>query len=245
MSNQKTEMPFWDHLEELRWRLIKSIVFVLIGAFISYYYSDEIMDWLIVPTQNLSIDLNLQVLKVTSMFTIKLSIAIMGGMILGLPAIIYQFWKFISPAFEKKHDITLLFTLLFSSIFFLIGMLFGYNIIVPFSLGFFTSLTAGSLDIAYNFTLEGYLIYVMWLLFACGLVFQLPVISTFFTRIGLLTADGLKKNRKFAIVIFLILGAVLTPPDPLSQVMIFVPLLLLYEFSIFLSWATKRKSESK
>ena len=102
MKQDKTEMPFWDHLEELRWCLIKSILAIFIGAVITYNYADVIMHWLIIPTESLSIDMNLQVLKVTSMFTVKLSIALFGGIFMGLPVIMYQFWRFISPAFEKK-----------------------------------------------------------------------------------------------------------------------------------------------
>ena len=235
MNNQSPEMPFWDHLEELRWRLIKSIIAILIGAGFSYAYSDIIMYWLINPTESLSIDLNLQVLKITSMFTVKLSVALFGGMILGLPVILYQFWRFISPAFEDKYGVAVIFTVLFSSAFFLLGMSFAYFVIIPFSLFFFTSLTAETIDVAYNFTLEGYLMYILWLIFGCGLLFQLPVISIFFTKIGILTPTFLREYRKFAVVVFLILGAVLTPPDPVSQILIVVPLIILYEFSILIS----------
>jgi len=235
MNNQSPEMPFWDHLEELRWRLIKSIIAILIGAGFSYAYSDIIMYWLINPTESLSIDLNLQVLKITSMFTVKLSVALFGGMILGLPVILYQFWRFISPAFEDKYGVAVIFTVLFSSAFFLLGMSFAYFVIIPFSLAFFTSLTAETIDVAYNFTLEGYLMYILWLIFGCGLLFQLPVISIFFTKIGILTPAFLREYRKFAVVVFLILGAVLTPPDPVSQILIVVPLIILYEFSILIS----------
>ena len=157
MTSQSPEMPFWDHLEELRWRLIKSISAILMGAVITYNYADIIMYWLINPTESLSIDLNLQVLKITSMFTVKLSVALFGGMVLGLPVILYQFWRFISPAFEDKYGVTVVLTVLFTSIFFLLGMSFAYFVIIPFSLSFFTSLTAESIDVAYNFTLEGYL----------------------------------------------------------------------------------------
>ncbi|HIB14756.1 MAG TPA: twin-arginine translocase subunit TatC [Candidatus Marinimicrobia bacterium] len=241
MNNQSPEMPFWDHLEELRWRLIKSIIAILIGAGFSYAYSDIIMYWLINPTESLSIDLNLQVLKITSMFTVKLSVALFGGMILGLPVILYQFWRFISPAFEDKYGVAVIFTVLFSSAFFLLGMSFAYFVIIPFSLAFFTSLTAETIDVAYNFTLEGYLMYILWLIFGCGLLFQLPVISIFFTKIGILTPAFLREYRKFAIVVFLILGAVLTPPDPVSQILIVVPLIILYEFSILISKLFKPK----
>ena len=241
MNNQSPEMPFWDHLEELRWRLIKSIIAILIGAGFSYAYSDIIMYWLINPTESLSIDLNLQVLKITSMFTVKLSVALFGGMILGLPVILYQFWRFISPAFEDKYGVAVIFTVLFSSAFFLLGMSFAYFVIIPFSLFFFTSLTAETIDVAYNFTLEGYLMYMLWLIFGCGLLFQLPVISIFFTKIGILTPAFLREYRKFAVVVFLILGAVLTPPDPVSQILIVVPLIILYEFSILISKLFKPK----
>ncbi len=234
-------MPFWDHLEELRWRLIKSIIAILIGAGFSYAYSDIIMYWLINPTESLSIDLNLQVLKITSMFTVKLSVALFGGIILGLPVILYQFWRFISPAFEDKYGVAVIFTVLFSSAFFLLGMSFAYFVIIPFSLAFFTSLTAETIDVAYNFTLEGYLMYILWLIFGCGLLFQLPVISIFFTKIGILTPAFLREYRKFAVVVFLILGAVLTPPDPVSQILIVVPLIILYEFSILISKLFKPK----
>jgi len=241
MTKKSSEMPFWDHLEELRWRLIKSIIAILIGAGFSYAYSDIIMYWLINPTESLSIDLNLQVLKITSMFTVKLSVALFGGMILGLPVILYQFWRFISPAFEDKYGVAVIFTVLFSSAFFLLGMSFAYFVIIPFSLAFFTSLTAETIDVAYNFTLEGYLMYILWLIFGCGLLFQLPVISIFFTKIGILTPAFLREYRKFAVVVFLILGAVLTPPDPVSQILIVVPLIILYEFSILISKLFKPK----
>ena len=241
MTDQSPEMPFWDHLEELRWRLIKAIIAILIGAGFSYAYSDLIMYWLINPTESLSIDLNLQVLKITSMFTVKLSVALFGGIILGLPVILYQFWRFISPAFEDKYGVAVIFTVLFSSAFFLLGMSFAYFVIIPFSLAFFTSLTAETIDVAYNFTLEGYLMYMLWLIFGCGLLFQLPVISIFFTKIGILTPSFLREYRKFAVVVFLILGAVLTPPDPVSQILIVVPLIILYEFSILISKLFKPK----
>jgi len=241
MTSQSPEMPFWDHLEELRWRLIKSIFAILIGAVISYVYADIIMYWLINPTKLLSIDLNLQVLKITSMFTVKLSIALFGGMVLGLPVILYQFWRFVSPAFEDKFGVAVVYTVVFTSIFFLLGMSFAYFVIIPFSLSFFTSLTTETIDVAYNFTLEGYLMYILWLIFGCGLLFQLPVVSIFFTKIGILTPAFLREYRKFAIIVFLVLGAILTPPDPVSQILIVVPLIILYELSILISKLFKPK----
>ena len=175
------------------------------------------------------------------MFTVKLIIALFGGMIIGLPVIMYQFWRFVSPAFKDRHGFAALFTVLFSSVFFILGMSFAYFVIIPFCLAFFTSMTTEPVDVAYNFTLEGYLMYILWLIFGCGLLFQLPVISIFFTKIGILTPAFLREYRKFAVVVFLILGAVLTPPDPVSQILIVVPLIILYEFSILISKLFKSK----
>ena len=117
MKTSHPTMPFWEHLEELRWRLIKAIVTIIIGALITYKFADPIMHWLILPAKSLSIDLNLQVRKITSMFTVKLSVALFGGIILGLPVILYQFWRFVSPAFEDKHGFAMLLAVLFSSVF--------------------------------------------------------------------------------------------------------------------------------
>ena len=102
-------------------------------------------------------------------------------------------------------------------------------------------MTSTAVNVGYNFTLDGYLIYVMWLLFACGLIFQLPVITILGAKIGILTPPFLRHYRKYAILSFLIIGALLTPPDPLSQLLIFCPLVFLYEFSIFISWVITKE----
>ena len=235
MIRDSSEMPFWDHLEELRWRLVKSIIAIIICAFIAYRFSDIIVNFLMLPAKEQTIDLNFQVLKVTSMFSIKLSIALFGGIILGLPIILYQIWRFISPAFQYNYGLSVILVILFSSLFFFIGMSFAYYVIIPFSLSFFTSLANDKIEVAYDFTLESYIIYVIWIVFGSGLLFQLPIISTFLTRIGLLTPEFLRQYRKIAIVVFLIISAIITPPDPLSQILMVIPLILLYEFSILIS----------
>ena len=234
-------MPFWEHVEELRWRIFKSLFAIIVGAVFTHYFSDDVLTKLIEPSKDLNLPLNLQVLKVTSMFMIKVGMALMGGIIIALPIILYQIWSFISPAFKETHNASVIFIVGFSTVFFSIGLFFGYNVLIPFSLSFFTSMTSSSVNIDYNFTLDGYLIYVMWLMFASGLIFQLPIIAIMGTKIGLLTPAFLKHYRKYAIVAFLIMGALLTPPDPLSQLMIFIPLVLLYEFSIFISWMFMKK----
>ena len=235
------KLAFWDHLEELRWRLFKGIFAIIFFSIISFIYSDFLMEILIAPTKNLSVNLNLQVLKVTSMFTIKLGIALMGGFILSIPIIIFQFWQFVSPAMEGNYTIQVIGIVLFSSIFFFGGLSFAYIVIIPYTLSFFTSMTFENFPVDYNYTLDGYLSYVLWLILSCGLLFQLPVVTFFFSKIGLLTPAFLRHYRKFVFVFFLVLAAVLTPPDPLSQILIVIPLMVLYEFSIFMSWLIHRK----
>lgn len=241
MKKDPNNLPFWEHLEELRWRLLKCIGTVIIAAFLTYTFSDSLLDILIEPTKNLSIKLNLQVLKVTSMFTIKLGLAIMGGIMLSIPIFIYQIWRFLSPALHHSGPIQLSLVILFSSIFFFGGILFANKIIIPYSLSFFTSISFTNFPINYNFTLESYLNYTLWLIFSCGLIFQLPVITWFFAKSGILTPAFLIHYRKYMFIIFLILAAILTPPDPISQILIVIPLILLYEFSIFISWIVNRK----
>jgi len=241
LSQIDFDMSFLEHLEELRWRIIKSMIIILIGAFIAYFISDEIIRLLLLPTHSLDINMNLQVLKITSMFSIKLSVSLFGGIIIGLPLLLFQFWKFVSPAFEGEYGYSIFFIILFSSFFFLIGISFAFYFIVPYSLAFFTSLISSTIPVNYNFTLESYLIYVLWLILGCGLLFQLPIISIFLTRIGILTPAFLRYYRKISIVILLVMSAILTPPDPLSQIIIVIPLLLLYEFSILISRILKPK----
>ncbi|NOZ07683.1 MAG: twin-arginine translocase subunit TatC [FCB group bacterium] len=243
MAKNAKEMSFWEHLEELRWRIFKILFTVIIGAVITYYYSDEIIKLLVAPTSELKVDLNLQVLKVTSMFMVKLSISLMGGICLGLPMIIYQVWRFITPAFEEPRTGAIFFIVLFATVFFLLGLTFGYLVLLPFTLHFFTSLTSAYVPVNYNFTLDAYLNYGLWILFACGLAFQLPVIVLFFAKLGLVGPGILRKYRKYALVVFLIVGGILTPPDPLSQIMIVIPLLLLYELSILIAWLVNREKK--
>ena len=175
------------------------------------------------------------------MFTIKLGISLMGGIILSIPILFFQFWRFVSPAIEENYTIQIIGIVLFSSIFFFGGLLFAYSVIIPYTLSFFTSMTFQDFPVNYNYTLDGYLNYILWLILTCGILFQLPVVTFFFSKIGLLTPAFLRHYRKYVFVFFLILAAVLTPPDPLSQILIVIPLMILYEISLFMSWLIHRK----
>ena len=232
-------MHFLDHLEELRWRLLKSLISVLIGSVVTFYFIDVIIEFLIKPTQNLANPMDLQVLKVQGMFMIKWGIALIGGFVLAIPVLTYQLWKFISPGLylnERKYVGPLIF---FTYLSFLVGLVFSYTVIIPFSLEFFTSV--GVDQIENNFSINYYFNFVTWLMIGSGLIFELPVLVFILSVIGLLTPSFMSHYRRHSIVIILILSAFITPPDPVSLVLMFIPLWLLYEISIGVSWLVNRK----
>ena len=242
MSSNNESMPFLDHLEELRWRLIKSIASVLIGAVISFYFIDQIIEFLVQPTEALKNSMDLQVLKVQGMFMIKWSIALFGGIIISIPVLTFQIWKFVAPGLyidEKKYIIPLI---IFTFLSFLCGLIFAYMIVIPFSLGFFTSV--GFEGIQNNFSINYYFSFITWLMIGSGLIFELPVIVFILSVIGLLTPAFMRHYRRYAIVIILVLSAFITPPDPVSLVLMSIPLLVLYEVSIGVSWLVNRKKHS-
>lgn len=242
MSSNNESMPFLDHLEELRWRLIKSIASVLIGAVISFYFIDQIIEFLVKPTDALKNSMDLQVLKVQGMFMIKWSIALFGGIIISIPVLTFQIWKFVAPGLyidEKKYIIPLI---IFTFLSFLCGLIFAYMIVIPFSLSFFTSV--GFEGIQNNFSINYYFSFITWLMIGSGLIFELPVIVFILSVIGLLTPAFMRHYRRYAIVIILVLSAFITPPDPVSLVLMSIPLLVLYEVSIGVSWLVNRKKHS-
>ena len=239
MSDGSDSMPFLDHLEELRWRLIKSISSVLIGAIVSFYFIDQIIEILIRPTETLNSSMDLQVLKVQGMFMIKWGIALLGGIVVSIPVLTYQLWKFIAPGLyldEKKYIIPLI---IFTFLSFLIGLVFAYTVVIPFSLSFFTS--AGFDGIENNFSINYYFSFITWLMVGSGLIFELPVIVFILSIIGLLTPAFMRHYRRYAIVVILVLSAFITPPDPISLILMSIPLLILYEVSIGVSWLVNRK----
>ena len=231
MINQN-KMTFFEHLNELRNRILISISFVFVFSLISYYYSSQIIDFLIYPVQNNNI--NFQVLKITSVFFVKMGISIASGILFSFPFIMFQFFKFVSPAFQKVSIFKICLMTVVSYLMFLIGLTFGYKVIIPFSITFFSELSLNLDFLSLNYTLENYLSYISWILIVSSLIFQLPFILTLIVKFGLLSLDTLRSSRRYAIVFFFIFGALLTPPDPLSQISIVIPLCLLYEFSILL-----------
>jgi len=233
-SINKSEMPFWGHVSEVRERLIKTLIAMALFTSIAYIFSDYAIQLLAQPKINHMDKINLQVLKITSMFMIKIYISMVTGLMLSMPVILYQIWRFISPAIDKKISISVMAMFLMSSVFFMFGAYFSYTIIIPLSITFFTSLSSSYVPVDYNITLENYMTYVIWMIFVAGLVFQLPIVSIIFKKLGLIDYRTLADNRRYSILAIFVISALLTPPDPFSQILFVIPLLILYEFSILI-----------
>ena len=242
MSNNHQSMPFLEHLEELRWRLVKSLISVLIGAIITFFFIDSLIEFLIKPTQNLKYPMDLQVLKVQGMFMIKWGIALVGGIVLAIPVLTFQIWQFISPGLymnERKYVAPLI---IFTYLSFLIGLTFAYTVIIPFSLDFFTSV--GMDKIENNFSINYYFNFITWLMMGSGLIFELPVLVFILSIFGLLTPAFMSHYRRHALVVILVISAFITPPDPVSLILMSIPLMLLYEISIVVSWLVNRRKSN-
>ena len=225
---------FLDHFSELRNRIIKSGLSIIFFSIVGYMLSDKIIELLILPTSNLNV--SFQVLKITSIFLIKIGIAVVFGFFISIPIIIYQIFKFILPAIDSELTITK--SIAFIGLYtfcILIGLLFGYFILIPTSITFFSSLSVDIPLVNVNYTLENYLIYLIWMLIISTIIFQLPFFIIILTKIGLIDIHLLKNYRRHVIVLFFIIAALFTPPDPISQIIVVIPLYLLFEFSIYMS----------
>ncbi len=236
-------MPFLDHLEELRWRLIKSLAAILVGAGITFAFIDPIIAILIKPTEAVTGDMKLQVLTVQGMFMIKWGMALVGGIILAIPVLTYQIWKFVSPGMYTHERKYLGPVIMFTFLSFLAGVFFAYHIIIPFSIQFFTGM--GYDFVQNNFSINYYFNFVTWLMLGAGAIFELPVIIFILSSLGIVTPKFLRTYRRHAIVVILILSAVITPPDPISLVIMAIPLWCLYELSIGVSWLVYKGKRNK
>ncbi len=261
-------MSFLDHLEDLRWHLIRICLAVVIVATLAFIFSRFIFDKIIFapldmsfPTYDLlcktanfinvdttfcneKIPLIIQNRTMAGQFSADIWTAILGGFIISFPYVIYQLWRFISPGLhdnERKHSRG--FIIISSSLFFL-GVLFGYYIITPLSINFLANYSVSTV-VDNQIDISSYIGLVRSSALASGLVFELPIIIYFLTKIGLVTPQFLKKYRKYALVIVLILSAIITPPDIASQVIVAIPILILYQVSIFISKIVVRKQKAQ
>ncbi|WP_350356550.1 twin-arginine translocase subunit TatC [Fodinibius halophilus] len=250
-KDRTANMSFLDHLEELRWRIIKGLSGVGIGIIIAFFLGDFLVDEVMLgPTQSdffvykllgiEAIDLTIQSRKLPGQFFTYWGTLIVFGIIVGSPLFFYQVWSFVEPAMDRAEKWKSVGHTIFITFFFLLGVAFGYFILVPFALQFFSQFQIS--DAIHNdFDINEYFSSLtMWVL-SCGFIFQLPVISYFLSKFGLLTPEFLKTYRRHAIITCFILSAFLTPPDPVSQVLIAIPLILLFQLSIWISGIGVRK----
>lgn len=261
VAEEKSDMTFFDHIEDLRWHLVRSIVAWLVFAVLIFMYVDAVYDNIILgPTRTdfytygalcrLSewlhlgnalcmpvVKIDFQVTTVNGTFTSAISIAMIGALIAALPYIFWELWRFVKPALSEKEKKYSRGSIFFLSLLFFIGALFGYYLLAPFTFNFLASFTLGkSGAIQYRPAIGDYIDSLTNLILGCGLAFELPLFCFVLAKIGLVTGTFLRKYFKFALVIILVVSAVITPsPDWTSQFLVAIPLLFLYWISILLA----------
>lgn len=252
------EMSFLDHLEELRWHLIRSTIAIVIIGCIAFLMVDFVFDTVIFgpkkmdfPTYRFfcsaatyigfesafcadSLPFTIQNREMAGQFSAHIWTSIWAGFIVGFPYVLYEMWKFISPGLhpkERKHSRGFIFI---ASFLFFLGVLFGYYVVAPLSINFLGTYQV-SKEVNNEIDIASFIATVRSSVIACGIIFELPIIIFFLTKVGLVTPEILKKYRKIALVVVLIVSAVITPPDVASQIIVAIPVLILYQVSIYIS----------
>ncbi len=245
------EMPFLDHLEEFRWRIIKGLIGVVIGMITAFIFSNFIIEKVLLgPAYSdffvyrlvgiEAVDLVLQNRRLPGQFFTYFGTLIVVGFIIGSPLFIYQIYAFIEPALQTSEKKQTGFTVFFIIILFLMGVAFGYLVLVPFAVQFFATFQISD-AVRNDIDINAYFSAVTTWVLACGIIFQLPMISYTLSKIGILTPEFMIKYRRIAIVLCFVVSAFITPPDPISQMLIAIPLILLYQFGIYISRVVNRK----
>lgn len=238
-KSKSSGMPFLEHLEELRWRLLKSLFAVIVMSFVAFYYAEYLVKFIRLPLG----DIKLYNIAVTGTFYAYLKIALIAGVLGALPIIFYQMWTFIAPGLFKKERKVIFPMVLISTLLFLLGSGFCYTMVLPLSFKFLIGFSG---DLIVNtITIGSYISFVGLLLLAFGFGFQMPIIAYFLAKIGILSHTFLVKGRRYSIVVILIVGAIITPPDVFTQVLMAVPLYFLYEVSIIVVRITNKRKEAK
>ncbi len=233
---------FLEHLEELRIRLVRALVSVIIGTAICLFFSERIIQFLILPTSNTD-KIRLALLSPIEGFIVHLKASLVAGLFLSSPFWFTQIWRFISPGLYKSERWVIIIVVILSVLAFVIGAGFGW-IVIPFALNYFASFAVGIVET--NWSLASYVNFILQMLLAFGIVFELPLFIYAAVLVGLITPVELRKYRRHSIVIILILSAIITPPDVFSQLLVGVPLYMLYEVGILTSvLAYKRRTISK
>jgi sec-independent protein translocase protein TatC len=263
---EEKSMPFLEHLEELRWHLIRSILAIVIAGGLAFLAKDFIFDyllfgpkkqdfptykWLCSAARALGFDegfcldelpFRVQSRTVAGQFSAHIWTSITAGFIIAFPYVVYQLWLFISPGLLKHERRKARGFIFVSSLLFFLGVLFGYFVITPLSLRFLGTYSV-SAEIFNDFDLSSYTALVRASVLSAGFIFELPILVYFLTKIGLITPELMRKYRKISLVLVLTLSAIITPPDIASQIIVAIPIMILYEVSIFISKSVTNRSE--
>ncbi len=225
------------HLSELRKRIIIVILAIVIGSITCYSYVDQIVTLIIQPAQ----DLNFIYLNPADLFLAYVKVSIISGIILASPVIFYQVWRFAVPGVAWKQRLAIILVICMSLFFFVAGATFAYTVIIPFTLAFFTQIARD--EVAPLFSFSSYAGFIGSLVLSFGLAFQLPILIMLLTQVNLLNPRVLKKFRKYFILIILIVAAILTPPDVISQCLLAIPMIFLFELSVLISSMIYRRKK--
>ncbi|QLG46377.1 twin-arginine translocase subunit TatC [Costertonia aggregata] len=262
------EMSFLDHLEELRWHLIRSTLAVVIVGSVAFLMKEFIFDTIIFgpkkmdfPTYRFfckaatfigfdsafcadALPFTIQNREMSGQFSAHIWTSIWAGFIVGFPYVLYEMWKFISPGLHDNERKNSRGFILIASFLFFLGVLFGYYVVAPLSINFLGTYQV-SKEVSNEIDIASFIATVRSSVIACGIIFELPIIIFFLTKVGLVTPEILKKYRKIAIVVVLIISAVITPPDVASQIIVAIPVLILYQVSIYISKVVLKREAKK
>ena len=264
---EQGEMSFLEHLEALRWHLVRAISSIMVFAVLAFIFKGFIFDTLLLgpkhsdfPTyqvlcrlaERFSLpelcigDLKFDLINISmaGQFTTHIVVSIIAGFVCAFPYVIYEIWSFIKPGLYNEERKSARGMVFYTSVLFLIGVLFGYYIISPLSVNFLGNYNVSE-DVRNQIDLNSYFSLISTLVLACGVVFEMPILVYFLTKIGVVTPDFLRTYRRHAVVVVLILSAIITPPDVSSQVLIFFPLMGLYEVSIWVSAFVLKRQEQE
>jgi sec-independent protein translocase protein TatC len=270
-DSEKAEMTFIDHLEELRSHIIRSVLAILVMATVIFIYRDWIFDYIILGPVNPDfisyralcnfshwahmgealcmppVKVEMQTTTFGGQFLGAISIALVGGVIAAFPYIFWEFWRFVKPALKDTETKNTRFIIFWVSFFFFLGGAFGFFLLGPFTFNFLGGFQLGTKGmLTTRPTFADYVDNLTNIILGCGLAFELPVLAFILTRIGLITPMFLRSTRKYAIVVILLVAAFITPsPDWMSQLIVFIPLFLLYELSIIVSARVYKKEQAK
>jgi sec-independent protein translocase protein TatC len=266
-KKNKSDMSFLEHLEVFRWHLVRSTVVILVFTVVAFIFKSILFDDIILAQKNSNfwtyelfckfshfigrgddlcmeeINFNLINITMSGQFSIHIVTSLIAGIILAFPYLLFEVWRFISPALKKKEKKYAFYLIFSGSILFMIGILFGYYFVSPLSVQFLGNYQVSEM-VENQITIGSFITTVTTVTLACGLVFELPLLVFFLSKLGVITPEFMRKYRKHAVVVTLVISAIITPPDVSSQILLTIPLLVLYEFSIFISKIVVKKQKA-